>query len=272
MNESNAADYANIRVERIGPVARILHDRPAARNAESQALLDELDHALDKAQRDPGVRVVVIGGVGDHFSAGHDLKEAQATRSGFTVEERWAYESIRYFDYCQRIWDCKKPTVAQVQGACVAGGFMVANSCDLVVAADDAFFSDPVSHTLATASVEFLIHPWVMGLRQAKYFLYTGARVSAQEAFSMGMVNKVVARADLESETMALAERIATAPPFALQLLKRSLNRTFDVQGLRIALQSHFDTHQLSHVTEEFRRTREAGLASAIARGKKSGA
>lgn len=88
----------------------------------------------------------------------------------------------------------------------------------------------------------------------------------------MGMVNKVVARSELGSETMALAARIATAPPFALQLLKRSLNRTFDVQGLRIALQSHFDTHQLSHVTEEFRRTREAGLASAIARGKNSGA
>ncbi len=87
----------------------------------------------------------------------------------------------------------------------------------------------------------------------------------------MGMVNRVVPRPDLEAESMRLAERIAGAPPFALRLLKRSLNRTYDVQGMRTALQAHFDTHQLSHVSEEFRRTREAGLASAIARGKESG-
>lgn len=269
MDAPTASSFANIHVERIGAVSRIFHNRPDARNAESQALLDELDQALLQAERDPEVRIVVIGGLGDHFSAGHDLKEAQAKRANFTVEERWAYESVRYFDYCMRIWDLKKPTIAQVQGACVAGGFMVANSCDLVVASDDAFFSDPVTHTLATASVEFLVHPWVMGLRQAKYFLYTGARVAASEALAMGMVNRVVPRADLESETMAIAERIAAAPPFALQLLKRSLNRTFDVQGLRAALQAHFEIHQLSHVSEEFRKAREAGLASAIAHGKK---
>ncbi|ODU67389.1 MAG: enoyl-CoA hydratase [Lautropia sp. SCN 66-9] len=259
-----------VRYEQIGAVARILHNRPAARNAESRQLLDELDQAVRHAEADDSVRVLILGGVGDHFSAGHDLKEAQASRANFTVEERWEYESLRYFDYCLRIWDLKKPSIAQVQGACVAGGFMVANSCDLMVAADDAFFSDPVCHTLATASVELLIHPWVMGLRQAKYFLYTGNRVDAREALSMGMVNKVVPRAELEAETLALAQRIAQAPPFALGLLKRSLNRTFDVQGMRHALQAHFETHQLSHLTQEFGRIREQGLASAISRASKA--
>ena len=257
-----------ISYEALGPIARISHNRPEARNAESQQLLDELDAALTRAAGDGDIRVIVIAGKGDHFSAGHDLKEAQAKRANFTVEERWAYESQRYFDYCIRIWDCPKPTIAQVQGACIAGGFMVANMCDLVVASDDAFFGDPVCHTLATAAVEVLIHPWVMGLRRAKEFLYTGERMSAAEAHAIGMVNRVVPRAELEAATLKLAERIAEAPPFAMRLLKRSLNRTLDVQGLRTALSGHFDTHELSHVSEEFRRVREAGLAKAIEKGK----
>jgi len=264
------ADGALIDYEVLGPVARIWHARPQARNAESQQLLDDLDAALRRAGEDDAVRVVILAGRGDHFSAGHDLKEAQAKRANFTVEERYAYESVRYFDYCLRIWDFPKPVVAQVQGACIAGGFMVANMCDLIVAADDAFFGDPVCHTLATAAVETLIHPWVMGLRKAKEMIYTGERMPAVEAHRIGMVNRVVPRAELESATLALAERIAEAAPFALRLMKRSLNRTLDVQGMRTALSAHFDTHQLSHVTEEFRAVRDAGLAKAIQKSKAS--
>ncbi|MCK6453022.1 MAG: enoyl-CoA hydratase [Alphaproteobacteria bacterium] len=261
-------DYTCIEFETIGAVARLWHARPEARNAESQTLLDELDDALGRAVADDAIRAVIVGGRGDHFSAGHDLKEAQAKRANFTVEQRWAYESRRYYDYALRLWDCPKPTIAQVQGACIAGGFMVANMCDLVVASEDAFFADPVSHTLATAAVEVLIHPWVMGLRKAKEMLYTGQRVTAAEAHAIGMVNRVVPRDRLEEETLTLARRIAEAPPFAMRLLKRSLNRTLDTQGLRIALQAHFDTHQLSHMTEEFGQRRDAGMAKAIEKGK----
>ncbi len=264
-------DYQDIVYEDRGAIARIWHNRPHLRNAESRNLLEELDHAMVRANEDPAVRVIVLAGKGDHFSAGHDLKEAQMSRANFSVEERWAYEELHYFDYCMRIWDAPKPTIAQVQGACIAGGFMVANMCDLIVAADDAFFSDPVAQTLGTAAVEVLIHPWVMGVRRAKQMLFTGERLSAAEAYRIGMVNRVVPKADIDSETLGLAERIAQAPPFGLKLLKRSLNRGFDMQGLRSALQAHFDTHQLSHVTEEFKRVRDRGLASAIQKGKASG-
>jgi enoyl-CoA hydratase len=251
-----------------GPVAYILHARPELRNAESKRLLDEMDAALDQAAADAAVRVIVIGGQGDHFSAGHDLKEAQRDRQGFTVEERWAYEQKRYFDYALRIWDCPKPTIARVQGACIAGGFMVANMCDLVIASDDAFFADPVVRTLSCAAVEVLVHPWVMGLRRAKEFLYTGERMTAAEAREIGMVNRLVPRAELDAATQELAEKISGTPPFALSLIKRSLNRCFDAQGFRTALSAHFDIHQLSHVTDEFARMREGGLAGAIDRGK----
>lgn len=255
---------ALVQVEHIGPVQRLWLNRERARNAQSRQLLDELDAAFEAARVDDATRVVILAGRGEHFSAGHDLKQAQAERADFTVEERWDFESRRYFDYCMRIWDFPKPTIAQVQGACVAAGFMLANMCDLMVAADNAVFSDPVTHTMGAAATEVLIHPWVMGLRQAKCFLFAGEKLSAAEAQAMGMVNRIAPLAELDAVTLALAQRIAEAPPFALRLVKRSLNRGADMQGMRQSLAAHFDTHQLSHVTEEYERTRRAGLASAI--------
>lgn len=256
--------FDTIAIETHGAVRRILLARPAQRNAQSREMLDELMAALDEARGDDAIRAVVIGGQGEHFSAGHDLKQAQAERANFTVEERWAYEELRYFDYSLRIWDFPKPTIAQVQGACVAGGFMIANMCDLVVASESAYFSDPVGHTLGAAATEVLIHPWVMGARKAKEMLFTGARLSAQEAHAIGMVNRVVANADLDQATLALAQQIAQAPAFGLRLIKRSINRTLDAQGLRTALAAHFDTHQLSHLSEGFLSARNRGLAQAI--------
>lgn len=257
-----------ILIEQHGAVRRLCLNRPQARNAQSQQMLDVLDAAFEDAKNDNDTRVVVLAASGPHFSAGHDLKQAEAERADFSVEQRWAYEEKRYFGYCMRIWDFPKPTVVQVQGACVAAGFMLANMCDLMVASEDAFFSDPVSHTMGAAATEVLIHPWVLGLRQAKELLFTGERLDAHEAKALGMVNRVVPREDLDSATLALAQRIAQAPPFAMQLLKRSLNRSVDVRGMREALSAHFDLHQLSHVSEEYRATKEAGLAGAIAKGK----
>lgn len=254
----------------VGRVATIAHNRPDSRNAESQQLLDEMDAAFEKAERDENVGAIVLGAKGDHFSAGHDVKEAQAKRADFTVEERWAYERMRYFDYALRILDCPKPTIAAVQGACISGGFMVANMCDILIASEEAYFSDPVTRTMGAAAVEILIHPWVLGQRRAREMLFTGERVSAQDAFRLGMVNRVVPRADLETTAAEMAAKIAGGPAFALHLVKRSLNRTADIQGLRTSLQAHFDTHQLSHVAGGFQAAREKGLANTIKVGKAS--
>ena len=254
-----------VSLEQVGPVRRLWMDRERLRNAQSHQMLDQLDAALDAAEADDATHVIVIGGKGDHFSAGHDLKQAQAERAEFTVEERWRFEQRRYYAYCLRIWDFPKPTISQVQGACIAGGFMLANMCDLVVASEDAYFSDPVTYAMGAAATEILIHPWVMGLRAAKELLFTGARLPAQRAYEIGMVNRVVPRAELDDAAMALAQHIAKAPPFSMQLLKKSLNRSMEVQGLKEALSAHFDLHQLSHVTDEYRKTTaNAGLEGGI--------
>lgn len=258
-------DFQTIIYEKIGAVARLWHNRPDMRNAENALLLEELDKALQLADNDPEVRVIVFAAKGPHFSAGHDLKEGKALRRGFGVEQRWEYEEEHYFQYCMNILNCNKPTIAQVQGACIAGGFMVANMCDLMVASEDAYFSDPVVHTMAVAAVEVLIHPWVLGARKAKEMLFTGQRITAEEGQQAGMINHVVKREDLE-EVMKLANRIAEAPPFATRLLKKSINRTFNIMGQAAALNAHFDTHQLSHFTNEANAYRESGAMHSIRR------
>jgi enoyl-CoA hydratase len=263
--------YQDILYEEIGPVVRISHNRPAKRNAESENLLAELDEALLRAARDDRIRVAILAATGEHFSAGHDLYDGLEKRGDFTPEQHWLWEQEHYLGNALRIWDFPKPTIAQVQGACIAGGFMVANMCDLMVAAEDAFFSDPVAHSLGAAAVEALVHPWVLGMRKAKEFLFTGQRITAGEAFQWGMVNQVVPRAELEGATLKLAERIAAAPPIAIRMLKRSLNRTFDMQGFRNSIQAHFDTHLLSSSTQEFKDIGARGMGESLKAAKSIG-
>ncbi|MFA5495841.1 MAG: enoyl-CoA hydratase [Porticoccaceae bacterium] len=262
-------NYTELTYEIIGNVCRVLHNRPNQANSESENLLAELDDALERAKHDDDVRVLIIGGVGKHFSAGHDLIGGVVTRGHYTPEQHWLWESEHYLGNALRIHDFPKPTIAQVQGACIAGGFMVANMCDLMVAADDAFFSDPVVHSLGAASVEVLVHPWVLGTRKAKEFLFTGEKLSAAEAREWGMVNHVVPRAELEAFTLRLANRIAEAPPIGIRMMKRSLNRHMDIQGFRNAVMAHFDTHILSTSTQEHRDISSQGMRESIGKAKK---
>jgi enoyl-CoA hydratase len=258
----------NILYEALGRVVRISHNRPQRRNAQNVELLDELDAAIQRAIDDSEIRVIILAGTGDHFSAGHDLKDAAMARRQITPEDRYQFEDERYLHYCLNIWDAPKPVIAQVQGACIAAGFMVANMCDLVVASEDAFFADPVVNSFGAAAVEVLVHPWVMGLRKAKELLYTGGRMSAREAHAIGMVNAIVPRAELEAATLAMAEKVAESSPFALRLMKRSLNRTADIQGFRASLNAHFDTHQLSHMSTEAQQRQAAGFDATIKNAK----
>lgn len=241
--------------ERIGPVAKVTLNRPEAHNAQNTFLLRELDEALREADADPEVNVIILAGAGRSFSAGHDLKLAvmdpDYAERRKTAEGRFDLEIELFYDKCLAIRNLKKPTIAQVQGNCIAAGLMVAAMCDLIVAGDDAKFSDPVVHRLAVSGVEVLVHPWEVGVRKAKEMLFTGDPIDAHEAHRLGLVNRVVPRADLEEQTLALAQKIAAGPPVAIQMMKRSLNHTLDAMGQREALEYHFMLHQLSHSTAE---------------------
>jgi enoyl-CoA hydratase len=229
-----------------GGVCRITMDRPELRNAQNMTLIDELDAAFDAAERDDAVRVVILAGAGPHFSAGHDLKESW---QGTAPEGRWAHEQQMYVERCLRIHDFPKPTIAQVQGACIAAGLMLACMCDLIVASDDARFQNPVLRMTA-AGVELGVEVWEIGARKAKEFLFTGEPIDAQEAWRLGLVNRVVPRAELEDHALQLARRIAQVEPVTLRMAKEQINRTLDLQGKRNALAYHFAVHQFMHATE----------------------
>jgi enoyl-CoA hydratase len=250
-----------VRYERRGAVAVVTMDRPKYRNAQNSAMTYALDDAFGRAVNDAEVKVIVLAGAGDHFSAGHDIGSPErdidtsferkavlwwdhVDRAG--ADNRFARESEVYLGMCRRWREIPKPMVAMVQGACIAGGLMLAWCADLVVAADDAFFADPVVR-MGIPGVEYFAHPWVMGPRFAKEFLFTGERVPAARAREWGMVNRVVPRADLEAETFALAERIATMPQFGLALTKKAVNQAEDLMGLRSGMDAVFGLHHLAH-------------------------
>ncbi|MFL6243738.1 MAG: enoyl-CoA hydratase-related protein, partial [Acidimicrobiia bacterium] len=170
MTSGKKGTFETVRYVVDGPVCTITLDRPESANAQNTRLIDELDAAFDRADEDDDVRVVVLAGEGKHFSAGHDLKELLTKSDEWakmrdTPEGKLRHEQVMYFDRCVKIRDFRKPTIAVVQGACAAAGLMLACMCDLIVAADDAKFSNPVLR-MTGAGVELLVEPWELGPRK----------------------------------------------------------------------------------------------------------
>ncbi|MEO3787356.1 enoyl-CoA hydratase [Actinocorallia sp. B10E7] len=227
-------------------IATITLNRPEAANAQNMQLLDELDAAWTRAAQDEDVAVIVLRAEGRHFSAGHDLKGSGPAPEKITLEWIYNAETRRYLDYSLRWRNVPKPSIAAVQGRCIAGGLLLCWPCDLIVASEDALFSDPVV-TMGIGGVEYHGHTWELGPRKAKEILFTGRPLTAEEAERVGMVNRVVAREELDAATRELAAQIAEMPAFGLRQAKRAVNQTQDVQGFYAAIQSVFDIHQTGH-------------------------
>ncbi|MFI6361229.1 enoyl-CoA hydratase [Nocardia sp. NPDC050630] len=227
-------------------IATITLNRPEVANAQNGELLDELDAAWARAAADDDVSVIVLRAEGKHFSSGHDLRSGGPLPDKITLDMIYNVESRRYLEYSLRWRNVPKPSIAAVQGRCISGGLLLCWPCDLIVAAEDALFSDPVV-LMGIGGVEYHGHTWELGPRKAKEILFTGRPVTAREAEQVGMVNKVVPRAELDAQTTALATQIAKMPPFGLRQAKRAVNQTLDVQGFYAAIQSVFDVHQTGH-------------------------
>ncbi|MGO3930715.1 enoyl-CoA hydratase [Rhodopseudomonas pseudopalustris] len=250
-----------ILVERPDPaVARIVMNRPEARNAQNLQMTYDLNAAFDDAVQDDSVKVIILAGNGPHFSAGHDLRATSKNEAGIDfppignwggfrepgAHGRMAREQEIYLQITRRWRNLAKPMIAEVHGKCIAGGLMLAWACDLIVAADSAEFCDPVV-TMGVCGVEWFVHPWELGPRKAKELLFTADSWSAQDGYQLGMVNHVVPAAELSAFTLALAQRIAAKPSFALKMTKEAVNRSVDIQGQPAAIDQAFALHQLCH-------------------------
>lgn len=241
-------------------IVRVVLNRPDQRNAQNLQMLYDLTAAFDNAARDDAVKVIILAAEGPHFSAGHDLKRTGKSALGvdFPVYGNWggfaqdgaygryAREHEIYLTLTRRWRNLAKPTIAQVHGACVAGGLMLAWACDLIIASEDARFTDPAVY-FGSPGVEYFVHPWELGSRKAKEFLFTGESWSAEEAREMGMVNRVVTREELTDYVLKMARKICAKPLFNLALAKEAVNRCVDLSGQQAGIDSVFGLHQLAH-------------------------
>lgn len=241
--------------------AIVTMNRPSYRNAQNAQMTFALDEAFTRAINDDAVKVIVLAGAGPHFSAGHDIgtPDRDIHKSFGRVATSWwehadkegaeaifVREQELYLGMCRRWRDLPKPTIAMVQGACVAGGLMLAWVCDLIVASDDAFFSDPVVR-MGIPGVEYFAHPFAVPPRIAKEMLFLGDKMTADRALAVGMINRVFARDALRTETLAVAARIAAMPRFALALAKKAVNQAEDRMGLRDTMDAAFALHHVAH-------------------------
>ncbi|CAB4539323.1 MAG: enoyl-CoA hydratase [Actinomycetes bacterium] len=256
-----------IRYEVVDPgdhgIAVVTLDRPESRNAQNKRMTYEMNAAFDDASRRSDVKVIVLQADGPHFCSGHDMRDTESHREFDLVsthggygregqEGHMAWEEEVYFQMCWRWRNIPKPLIAAAQGKTIAGGLMLLWVADVIVASDDALFSDPVVG-MGVNGVEYFAHPWEWGARKAKELLFTGDWVTAEEAHRLGMVNHVVPAAELRPFVMSMAGRMAKRPSFALKLAKESVNQTLEAQGQWTALRSAFSLQHLAHAHNRVR-------------------
>jgi len=260
------SDYEFVTYEELdeGAIVRIMLDRPETRNAQNRGMLVELNDAFLRAEADDRVKVVILGGNGPMFSAGHDMGSKQFAEEYFpgpnqhesrqvnggarSGSEQLMLQEWHYFFQNTLRWrNLRKITIAQVHGPVYAAGLMLMWSCDLIVAADDASFADVVGTRLGMMGVEYFAHPWEFGPRKTKELLLTGDSIDADEAHRLGMVSKIFKPEELSEQTLEFARRIARVPTVAALLIKESVNQTQDTMGFTNALNSCFTIHQLNH-------------------------
>jgi enoyl-CoA hydratase len=255
-----AADPVYVSSETRGSVRWIMLERPQFANSQNFRMLDQLDAAFRAAVDDDAVKVIVLGGRGKHFSAGHDLgtpeKDNDRSRDRKQlwydhigregVERQYVLEQDAYLGLCRRWQEIPKPMIAMVQGACIAGGLMLAWVCDMIVASDDAYFQDPVVR-MGVPGVEYFAHAFELPPRIAREFLLLGERMPAARAYQYGMVNRIVPREELEAEVDRIATEMAERPRFGMALTKQAINLVEDLRGKRTAMDGVFHMHHLAH-------------------------
>jgi enoyl-CoA hydratase len=226
--------YGTIILETHGGVAKLTLNRPERLNALNQAMLDEINDALDRVETDETIRALIVTGAGSAFSSGFDLKEQMEQRP--TGIDTWRGILRKDFDTVIRFWHLSKPTIAAVNGHCLAGACELALACDLTIAADTAVFGEP--ELKFGAGIVVMILPWLVGPKVAKEIILTGGdRIPADQALRIGMVNRVVPAAELEGAGMKLARHIAAIDPNLVKQTKRAINRTFEIMGMGEALE-----------------------------------
>jgi len=249
-------------------IAQLRINRPRAMNSIHPDLMAELSAAIRRADDDAEVNVLILSGSGPHFGAGYDLKfdwKKHYSEGGPMGKRRMLTDCLE-FEFTP--WDCSKPVIAMVRGYCLAGSCELAMMCCVTFASETAKFGEP--EIRFSTSPPALIMPWIVGLKKARELLYTGDLIDAEEAYRVGMVNRVFPDDQLEAETLRYARRVAAISLEGLKTTKASINRGAEIAGIREALRYGVETGAILDATEtetykKFREVRERdGLGAAI--------
>ena len=215
---------------REGTLARLVLNRPAARNSLSLAMLDALTGAITRLGGDAGVHVIVIAANGPGFCAGHDLKELTAAREKPDRGRAFFEETMeKCASLMLAVVRCPKPVIAEVHGIATAAGCQLVATCDLAVAAEDARFATPGVNIGLFCSTPMVALSRNVGRKAAMRMLLTGDMVSAENAHAMGLISDIAAPDDLTATTMALAKRIAEKSPATLKIGKQAFYQQIEM-------------------------------------------
>ncbi len=241
--------YAYLLIDDPAPgVRRITLNRPEKRNALCNPLRGELFGALEAADRDAAVRVTILRGAGKDFCAGYDLSADNYADQPYHTASGLGQWSRHVVEGAFRIWDLAKPVIAQVHGHCLAGGTELATACDLVYVAEDAKIGYPVTRIISPPDAQ--IFPWLVGMRHALEMMLTGDAITGADAAQWGFATRAYPAANLESEVLAIAERVAKVPSEVQQFNKRSVHRAMELMGMRNALRAGTELQALATQTE----------------------
>jgi enoyl-CoA hydratase len=253
-------NFETIVYETEGPLAWITLNRPQKLNAISKTMVDELNRAMDQAQQDDSVRVILVKGEGRAFSAGFDLEPQAAPGQDQTQDQtqtRTREEEIAAlkqelrddFDLIMRFWDSPKPTLAAIHGYCLGGALELALACDVTIAARGCHLGEP--EVKFGSGIVALLLPVLCGPKRAKELLLTGNdRVSAEQAEAWGLVNRVCDADWLLHEARALAREIARNDPVAVRLTKQAVNNLYEIPRLRDGLEHALEIDLTIETTE----------------------
>jgi enoyl-CoA hydratase/carnithine racemase len=233
----------------------VLND-PERANSQTSEMVHAFDDALTLADRDYAVKVVVIKANGKGFCAGH-AAGGRYTYPEFAEnmehwDSVWKAQSDLFLWPTLRLWEFRKPTIAQVHGYALGGGTYWALLPDVTIAADDAYFQMPLVQGLGFPGGETMIEPWVfMNWKRTYEYLYTAQTLTAAEALEMGLVNRVVARDDLDATVDELAEHVTRAPLSTLMATKQLVKRAWELMGMRMHLQMSTDVMAVTAKTRD---------------------
>ena len=257
----------SITIEYDSSVAILTFNRPAVLNAFDNELMESTISKVNELNNNEAVRVIVVRGEGRAFSPGFDLKAA-ADREMRDVRD-WEKQLQLQFDFIMQFWESPKPTIAAVHGFCLAGAFELALACDITIAGRNTKFGEPEVR-FGTGIVAMLL-PWITGPKQAKQILLSGEdKITAADALTMGIVNKVVPDQTVLTEAIEAAHNIAKAGERAVRLTKQAINNSYEAMGFNQALKSSLNLDVLLNAApdplkEKFSRIRsEKGLKAAI--------